>query len=83
MVCEMARPSSPEDELIDLRCPRCVRNQKNGLLGRILKRKLDLIVQGAIGSTSLELLADVILHCDNCNIDVVYCLAVLSSAPAS
>lgn len=72
----MAKPSV-EEEVVDLRCPRCVRGQKSGLLGRILKRKLNLIVQGAAGSASPELLADVILHCDNCNIDVVYCLAVL------
>ena len=77
------KTNSPPDEVIELRCPRCVGAGKRGLLGRLVKRRLDVVVQGALRLGSPEMLADVVLYCDNCKIDVVYMLAVLPGASAA
>ena len=54
----MDKASPLDAEVIELRCPRCVGAGKRGLLGRLVKRRLDVVVQGALRLGSPEILAD-------------------------
>lgn len=71
-------------EVVDLKCPRCVGRGRNGLLARLVRRRFNLAVQSAATHEDPEMIADVVFHCDKCDVDVVYMLALLpavSSVP--
>lgn len=74
--------TNAEAEVVDLKCPRCVGRGRNGLLARLVKRRLNLAVQRALTIDNPEMIADVVFHCDKCDVDVVYMLALLPAVPA-
>lgn len=76
--------NSPIDaEVVDLKCPRCIGRGRSGLLARLVKRRLNLTVQSAVSLGNQEMVADVVFHCDKCNVDVVYMLALLPGVPVT
>lgn len=77
----MDKASPLDAEVVDLRCPRCIGRGRSGLLARLVKRRLNLTVQSAVSLGNQEMVADVVFHCDKCDVDVVYMLALLP-APA-
>lgn len=60
-------------KLIEIRCPFCVEAGRNAILGKVLKRRMDLLVQNAIkADDSMDVLIDVIYYCRTCDTNFVY-----------
>jgi len=71
--------TSPPDKkagpiLIEVNCPYCVAKGRRALLGKILKKRIDLMAQNAIKADGpgLDAIVDVIYYCRECDKDFVY-----------
>lgn len=60
------------DKLIEIRCPYCADAGRNAILGKVLKRRVNLLVQNAVQGDGLDAILDLIYYCRHCEINFVY-----------
>lgn len=64
------RTTAPK--LIEIRCPFCVDAGRNAILGKVLKRRFNVLVQSAAQRDGLEAILDIIYYCRHCDVNFVY-----------
>lgn len=60
------------NKLVEIRCPFCADAGRNAILGKVLKRRMNLLVQNALQGDSLDVILDVIYYCRHCDMNFVY-----------
>lgn len=60
-------------KLIEIRCPFCADEGRNAILGKVVKRRMNVMVQNAIkADSSMEVVLDLIYYCRHCEVNFVY-----------